>query len=517
MRDDNMRDDNRGGLGVADKKYILAIDQGTTSSRAILFDRKAQIYALAQQEFPQYFPEPGWVEHDAEEIWQSVLAVINQLLADHPGIEREIAGIGITNQRETTVIWDRETGEPIYNAIVWQSRQTSEICEDAITCGHDRLVRESTGLLIDSYFSATKIQWLLDRVPGARERADRGELMFGTIDTWLLYKLTAGAVHLTDYTNASRTLLFNIKTCEWDDELLEIFQVPRALLPEVRSCSEVYAYTAPAVFNGYEIPVSGIAGDQQAALFGQACFSEGMAKNTYGTGSFMLMNIGDQPILSDHNLLTTIAWGIDGQITYALEGSVFVTGAAIKWLQEELGVITSSADSERVATSVESSDGLYIVPAFTGLGAPYWEMDALGAVYGMTRGTNAAHLTRATLESIAYQIKDILNSMEADSGVKLNRLRVDGGAVRNNFLMQFQADMLGVPVERTTIHESTALGAAFLAGLAVGFWQDRDLITQTIETDRLFEPQMADPERDELYLGWKRAVSATLYWATLKQ
>ena len=501
---------------MADKKYILVIDQGTTSSRAILFDRKAQIYALAQQEFPQYFPEPGWVEHDAEEIWKSVVAVVNQLLAEHPGVETEIAAIGVTNQRETTVIWDRITGEPIYNAIVWQSRQTSKICEDTIAGGYSRVVREKTGLLIDSYFSATKIKWLLERVPGARERAERGELLFGTIDTWLLWKLTGGKAHLTDYTNASRTLLFNINTCEWDDELLSIFQVPRSLLPEVRSCSEVYGYTEPAFMNGCTIPISGIAGDQQAALFGQACFSEGMAKNTYGTGSFMLMNIGEQPILSEHNLLTTIAWGIGGKVTYALEGSVFVTGAAVKWLKEELGFIKSSNDSERVATGVESSDGLYVVPAFTGLGAPYWEMDALGAIFGITRGTNAAQITRATLESIAYQIKDILNSMEADSGVSLSRLRVDGGAVRNNFLMQFQADMLGVPVERTTIHESTALGAAFLAGLAVGFWQDRNLITQTIETDRLFEPEMAANERDELYRGWKRAVSSTLYWANFK-
>ncbi len=500
---------------MTNKKYILSIDQGTTSSRAILFDRGASVYAVAQREFTQYFPQPGWVEHDAEEIWESVVAVLEQLLAEHPGIEKDIAAIGITNQRETTLVWNRLTGKPIYNAIVWQSRQTSDICEKYITGGHNKNVREKTGLLIDSYFSATKIKWLLDKVPGAREDAERGDLLFGTIDSWLVWKLTGGKQHLTDYTNASRTLLYNINTLEWDEELLELFEVPRQMLPEVRSCSELYGHTNEKLFKGNPIPIAGIAGDQQAALFGQGCFTKGMAKNTYGTGSFMLMNIGDRPILSEHNLVTTIAWGIGDEITYALEGSVFITGAAVKWLQG-LTVIKSSAESEQVATSVDSSEGLYVVPAFTGLGAPYWEMDAKGAVYGITRGTTAAHLTRATLESIAYQIKDIVNSMEADSQIKLNDLRVDGGAVDNNFLMQFQADILDVPVERTKVHESTALGAAYLAGLAVGFWQDRDIITNNIEVERIFQPGMNPEQRDKLYRGWKRAVSSTIYWAQLK-
>lgn len=497
------------------KKYILSIDQGTTSSRAIIFDWGASVYAVAQREFTQYFPQPGWVEHDAEEIWESVVAVLEQLLAEYPGIEQDIAAIGITNQRETTLVWNRLTGKPIYNAIVWQSRQTSDICEKYIIGGHNKNVREKTGLLIDSYFSATKIKWLLDKVPGAREDAERGDLLFGTIDSWLVWKLTGGKQHLTDYTNASRTLLYNINTLEWDEELLELFEVPRQMLPEVRSCSELYGHTIEKLFKGSPIPIAGIAGDQQAALFGQGCFTKGMAKNTYGTGSFMLMNIGDRPILSEHNLVTTIAWGIGGEITYALEGSVFITGAAVKWLQG-LTVIKSSAESEQVATSVDSSEGLYVVPAFTGLGAPYWEMDAKGAVCGITRGTTAAHLTRATLESIAYQIKDIVNSMEADSQIKLNDLRVDGGAVDNNFLMQFQADILDVPVERTKVHESTALGAAYLAGLAVGFWQDRDIITNNIEVERIFQPRMNPEQRDELYRGWKRAVSSTIYWAQLK-
>ena len=501
-----------GGINLANKKYILAIDQGTTSTRAILFDQQAQLFAIAQREFPQYFPQPGWVEHDAEEIWESVVAVIKQLLSEHPGIEQQISALGITNQRETTVVWNRNTGRPIYNAIVWQSRQTSEISEQYIAAGYSDIVREKTGLLIDSYFSATKIKWLLDNVPSARAQAERGDLLFGTIDTWLLWKLTGGKAHLTDYTNASRTLLYNINSLEWDDELLELFNVPQQLLPEVRSCSELYGQTIKDLFNGYSIPITGIAGDQQAALFSQGCFKKGMAKNTFGTGSFMLMNIGETPILSEHNLVTTIAWGINNEITYALEGSVFVTGAAVKWLQG-LTVIKSSAESEKLATSVESSDGLYVVPAFTGLGAPYWEMDAKGAAFGITRGTTAAHLTRATLEAIAYQIKDILTSMEADSQITLNRLRVDGGAVENNFLMQFQADILDVPVERTKVHESTALGAAYLAGLAVGFWQDRDLIAENIEVERLFQPEMTANQRDELYSGWKRAVNSTLYWA----
>jgi glycerol kinase len=492
------------------EQYILALDQGTTSSRAILFNQKGEIVHIAQKEFTQYFPKPGWVEHNANEIWGSVLAVIASVLSEAEAKPEQVAAIGITNQRETTVVWDKHTGLPIYHAIVWQSRQTAGICEQLKQQGYDDLFRKKTGLLIDPYFSGTKVKWILDNVEGAREKAEKGDLLFGTIDTWLIWKLSGGRAHVTDYSNASRTLLFNIHTLQWDEEILSILGIPKSMLPEVRPSSEVYAKTIPYHFFGVEVPIAGAAGDQQAALFGQACFAEGMAKNTYGTGCFMLMNTGEKAVQSQHGLLTTIAWGIDGKVEYALEGSIFVAGSAIQWLRDGLRMIKQAADSEAYAEKVDSTDGVYVVPAFVGLGTPYWDSDVRGAVFGLTRGTTKEHFIRATLESLAYQTKDVLAAMEADSGIALKTLRVDGGAVKNNFLMQFQSDMLGVPVERPVINETTALGAAYLAGLAVDYWKDRNEIAAQWQLERRFEPQMAKEKQEALYAGWKKAVKAAM-------
>jgi glycerol kinase len=493
-----------------EKRYVLAIDQGTTSSRAILFNREGKMVGTAQKEFTQLFPKPGWVEHDAMEIWSSVVGVIGEVLASHNISAQEVAAIGITNQRETTVVWDRQTGLPVYNAIVWQSRQTAEICEALKAQGLNDLFRERTGLLIDAYFSGTKVKWILDNVEGARARAERGELLFGTIDTWLIWKLSGGRAHVTDYTNASRTLMYNIYDLRWDDELLEHLTVPKVMLPEVCSSSEIYAFTDKDLFFGVEAPISGAAGDQQAALFGQACFEEGIAKNTYGTGCFMLMNTGERAVRSEHGLLTTIAWGIGGKVEYALEGSIFVAGSAIQWLRDGLRMLKSAADSEEYASRVESTEGVYVVPAFVGLGTPYWDSDVRGAVFGLTRGTSKEHFIRATLESLAYQTKDVLTAMEADSGITLKKLRVDGGAVKNDFLMQFQSDLLGVPVDRPQVNETTALGAAYLAGLAVGFWKDKQEIADNWKVDGAFEVKMSEERRNELYAGWKKAVRAAM-------
>jgi len=490
--------------------YLLAIDQGTTSSRAIIFDAEGNIAAKAQQEIRQHYPRPGWVEHDAEEIWISVHSVVAAAIAQAGIQPGQISAIGITNQRETTVVWDRETGRPIHHAIVWQSRQTEEICERLRAEGAEPIIRERTGLLVDPYFSGTKIRWLLDHVDGARERAERGELLFGTIDTWLIWKLTDGAVHVTDVTNASRTLLFNIHKLEWDEELLRLLGVPAAMLPEVRPSSEVNGRTAPDAFFGCEVPIAGAAGDQHAALFGQGCFEPGMAKNTYGTGCFMLMNTGDRAIPSKHGLLTTIAWGAGGRVEYALEGSVFVAGSAIQWLRDGLRMIKTAADSEAYAARVASSDGVYVVPAFVGLGTPYWNSNVRGAVFGLTRGSTKEHFIRAVLESIAYQSKDVLDAMEEDAGFRLKALRVDGGAAMNDLLMQFQADLLGTPVERPVHYETTALGAAYLAGLGAGVFGGREEIAAQWRLDRRFEPAMDAAERDRLYAGWQRAVRAAM-------
>ncbi|WP_226085973.1 glycerol kinase GlpK [Mesobacillus sp. S13] len=492
------------------EKFILSLDQGTTSSRAILFNKKGEIVHVAQKEFTQLFPKPGWVEHNANEIWGSILAVIASVLTESNVKPEQIAGIGITNQRETTVVWDKETGVPVYNAIVWQSRQTSQICDELKAAGHNDLFREKTGLLIDAYFSGTKVKWILDNVDGAREKAEAGKLMFGTIDTWLIWKLSGGQVHVTDYSNASRTLMFNIHDLKWDEELLNILGVPATMLPEVRPSSEVYAKTVPYHFFGQEIPIAGAAGDQQAALFGQACFEEGMGKNTYGTGCFMLMNTGEKAVKSEHGLLTTIAWGLNGKVEYALEGSIFVAGSALQWLRDGLRMLKDASDSETYAEKVESTDGVYVVPAFVGLGTPYWDSDVRGAVFGLTRGTSKEHFVRATLESLAYQTKDVLAAMEADSGIELKTLRVDGGAVKNNFLMNFQSDILNVPVERPVVNETTGLGAAYLAGLAVGYWADQQEIASQWAIDKKFEPKMPEEDRNQLYSGWKKAVNAVM-------
>ncbi|TWT03716.1 glycerol kinase GlpK [Planomicrobium sp. CPCC 101079] len=491
------------------KKYILSIDQGTTSSRAMLFNHKGEVVETGQQEFQQFFPKPGWVEHDANEIWTSVLACIAEVLRKADVDPSEVAGIGITNQRETAVVWDRTTGKPVYKAIVWQSRQTDDICKELKEQGHEATFRNKTGLLIDAYFSGTKVKWILDNVEGAREKADNGDLMFGTIDSWLVYKLSGGEKHITDYSNASRTLMYNIFDLAWDDELLEILTVPKSMLPEVKQSSEIYAHTINYHFFGHEVPIAGIAGDQQAALFGQACFEKGMAKNTYGTGCFMLMNTGEQSVQSDHGLLTTLAWGIDGKVEYALEGSIFVAGSAIQWLRDGLQIINSAPESEVYAASVDSTEGVYMVPAFVGLGTPYWDTDARGAVFGLTRGTTKAHFVRATLESLAYQTKDVVDVMIKDAGIELKTLRVDGGVVANNMLMQFQSDILDVPVERPSVQETTALGAAYLAGLAVGFWKDKEEIAQQWKVEKTFNRQMDTDTSEELYEGWQRAVQST--------
>lgn len=492
------------------EKFILAIDQGTTSSRAIIFNKSGEIVYSSQREFTQYFPKSGWVEHNANEIWSSVLSCIASCLSESGVRPEQIVGIGITNQRETTVVWDKESGKPVYNAIVWQSRQTTSICNELKEAGYEDTVQKKTGLLIDPYFSGTKVKWILDNVAGVREKANKGEVLFGTIDSWLIWKLSGGKAHVTDYSNASRTLMYNIHELKWDEELLDMFTVPVSMLPEVRPSSETYALTADYHFFGREVPIAGVAGDQQAALFGQACFEEGMAKNTYGTGCFMLMNTGEKPVESNHGLLTTIAWGLDGKVTYALEGSIFIAGAAIQWLRDGLNLIQSAEESEQYANNVVSTEGVYVVPAFVGLGTPYWDSDVRGAVFGITRGTSKDHFIRATLESLAYQSKDVLSAMEQDSSITLKTLRVDGGAVKNNFLMQFQSDVLQVPVERPVVNETTALGAAYLAGLAVGFWKGSEEIAEQWKVDSSFEPKMKVEEQKSLYEGWKKAVNAAM-------
>ncbi|WP_163538003.1 glycerol kinase GlpK [Gracilibacillus sp. YIM 98692] len=491
------------------EKYILSIDQGTTSSRAIIFNENGEIVKVAQKEFEQFFPKPGWVEHDANEIWTSVLACITDVLRMADISPSQISGIGITNQRETAVVWDKETGKPIYKAIVWQSRQTEDICREMREAEYQDTFRKKTGLLVDAYFSGTKVKWILDHVEGAREKADQGQLLFGTIDTWLIYKLTGGKVHVTDYSNASRTLMYNIYELKWDEELLKILGVPKSMLPEVKSSSEVYGETVDYHFFGENVPIAGAAGDQQAALFGQACFEKGMVKNTYGTGCFMLMHTGENPVRSDHGLLTTLACGVDGKVEYALEGSIFVAGSAIQWLRDGLQMFNDAKETEAYATRVESTEGTYIVPAFVGLGTPYWDSDARGAVFGLTRGTSKEHFIRATLESIAYQTKDVLSAMVEDSGIEVKSLRVDGGAVANNFLMQFQSDILDVPVERPEVIETTASGAAYLAGLAVGFWDSRENIREQWKMNQQFSSEMDQATREKLYKGWKKAVEAT--------
>ncbi len=489
-------------------KYVLALDQGTTSSRAILFDRTGRIVHVAQQEFPQIYPRPGWVEHDPEAIWGSQLAVARQAIADGEVDAGEIAAIGLTNQRETTIVWDRGTDRAIYNAIVWQCRRTAPLCERLKSEGFDRVIRRKTGLVTDAYFSGTKVAWLLDNVKGARRSATAGDLAFGTVDTWLIHRLSGGKAHVTDPSNASRTMLYDIRKKRWDAEILDRLRIPTSLLPEVGSSSEVYAETDTELF-GSPIPIAGVAGDQQAALFGQACFKPGMVKNTYGTGCFLLMNTGEKATASKTGLLTTIGWERKGVTEYALEGSVFIAGAAVQWLRDGLGLITNAGETEALATSVKDNNGVYFVPAFVGLGAPYWDQDARGTIVGLTRGVTRAHIVRAALEAMAYQTRDVVECMQRDSGIKLRELRVDGGATRNDFLCQFQADLLGVPVVRPVITETTALGAAYLAGLAVGFWKNEREIAQQWQVERRFEPKMKHSERDRLYDGWLEAVSRT--------
>lgn len=491
------------------EKYILSIDQGTTSTRTILFNKNGEIEGVSQREFKQHFPKSGWVEHDANEIWSSVLACLATVLTESNVKPEQIAGIGITNQRETAVVWDKNTGRPIYHAIVWQSRQTQDICDDLKSRNLEQEFRDKTGLLLDPYFSGTKVKWILDNVEGAREKAENGDLLFGTIDTWIVWKLSGGEAHVTDYSNASRTLMYNIYDLKWDDQLLDYLTVPHSMLPEVKPSSEIYATTDKQHFFGHEIPIAGIAGDQQAALFGQACFEEGEAKNTYGTGCFMLMNTGEKAVKSESGLLTTLAYGIDGKVNYALEGSIFVAGSAIQWLRDGMRMVKDAPQSEDYATRVKSTEGVYVVPAFVGLGTPYWDSEARGAVFGITRGTEKEHFIRATLESLAYQTRDVLDAMEKDSGIELQTLRVDGGAVKNNFLMQFQSDILNVPVERPEINETTALGAAYLAGLAVGYWDSKDEIRNRWNLEREFDPEMDEKEREDLYAGWQVAVKAT--------
>lgn len=494
---------------MSQEKYIMAIDQGTTSSRAIIFNKKGEKISSSQKEFPQIFPQAGWVEHNANQIWNSVQSVIAGAFIESSIKPEQIDAIGITNQRETTVVWDKKTGLPIYNAIVWQSRQTAPIAEQLKQDGHTAMIHEKTGLVIDAYFSATKIRWILDHVPGAQERAEKGELLFGTIDTWLVWKLTDGAVHVTDYSNAARTMIYNIKELKWDDEILDLLNIPKAMLPEVKSNSEVYGKTAPFHFYGGEVPISGMAGDQQAALFGQIAFEPGMVKNTYGTGSFIIMNTGDEMQLSSNNLLTTIGYGINGKVHYALEGSIFIAGSAIQWLRDGLKMIETSPESEQLALASTSDDEVYVVPAFTGLGAPYWDSNARGSVFWLTRGTSKEDFVKATLQSIAYQVRDVIDTMQVDSGIDIQQLRVDGGAAMNNMLMQFQADILGIDIARAKNLETTALGAAFLAGLAVGYWEDMDALKELNATGQLFKASMNESRKEKLYKGWKRAVKAT--------
>ncbi len=491
-------------------KFVLALDQGTTSSRAILFDKNGSIAGVSQKEFTQYFPKAGWVEHDPAEIWNSQLEVAQAVLKTNNVSAKDIAAIGITNQRETTIVWNRKTGKAVYNAIVWQDRRTASICDKLKADGYEKDIRSRTGLVVDAYFSGTKIKWILDNVKGARKLAEAGDLAFGTVDSWLIWNLTNGGTHVTDYSNASRTLIYNINTLKWDNKLLKALDVPNSVLPEVKDSSAVYAKTDKALFGG-EIPISGIAGDQQSALFGQACFTPGMAKNTYGTGCFMLMNTGDKPVKSKQGLLTTIAWGLDGKVEYALEGSVFIAGAAIQWLRDGLKMIDESPDSEYYAMKVEDTDGVYVVPAFAGLGAPYWDMYARGAMFGLTRGTSKQHIIRATLESLAYQTKDVLDAMQKDSKITLNALRVDGGACANDLLMQFQSDILQTDVQRPKVIETTAMGAAYLAGIAVGFYE-KSQIAKNWAIDRTFSAEMTATNSKKLYKGWQKAVERTMNW-----
>ena len=491
------------------QQYILALDQGTTSSRAIVFDKKGSIISVAQKEFTQIFPQPGWVEHDANEIWSTQLGVAAEAVSKAGLTVENIAAIGITNQRETTVVWERATGKPVYNAIVWQDRRTASFCDELKRKQLDKFIQQKTGLVVDAYFSATKVKWILDNVPGARDKANNGELCFGTIDTWLLWNLTKGQVHATDVSNASRTMLCNIHTLQWDGELEKIFTIPGSMLPQIRSSSEVYGHTQN-ILTAKNIPVAGIAGDQQSALFGQMCTQPGMVKNTYGTGCFMLMNTGTQLVESKNNLLTTVAWKVNGVTQYALEGSVFIAGAVVQWLRDGLGIIQKSGDVEALAAKVKGNEGVYVVPAFTGLGAPYWNQDARGTIVGLTRGSNASHIARAALESIAYQTMDVLKAMEADAGISIKELRVDGGATANNLLMQFQSDILNTKVLRPTVTETTALGAAYLAGLAVGYWNNVEEIQQQWQIERVFEPAMNDDERSVLCRGWQKAIKTSL-------
>ena len=494
------------------EKLILTLDQGTTSSRAILFNKNGKIISLAQKEFTQIYPKPGWVEHDAMEIWSTQASVITEAILKENLKAENTAAIGITNQRETTVVWDKETGLPVYNAIVWQDRRTAEQCDLLKQKKLDSIIREKTGLVLDAYFSATKLKWILDNVDGARDKANKNELCFGTIDSWLLWNLTQGKIHATDVTNASRTMLFNIHSLQWDDELLSLFDIPKSILPQVKSSSEIYGYTEN-VLSAKNIPVAGIAGDQQAALFGQMCTQPGMIKNTYGTGCFMLMNTGEQPVLSKNNLLTTIAWQINNKTFYALEGSVFIAGAVVQWLRDGLHIIQNSADVEKLASEAATNEGVYFVPAFAGLGAPYWNQHARGMMVGITRGTTSAHIARAALESIAYQTMDVINAMQADASIEVKELRVDGGATANNFLMQFQSDILNTKVIRPKITETTALGAAYLAGLAVGYWKNMDEISNQWQIEKTFEPQMQSSQKHELIKGWQRAIKAAVAWS----
>ncbi len=493
-------------------KYVMALDAGTTSNRCILFNEKGEMCSVAQKEFTQFFPKPGWVGHDAEEIWSTQLEVAKEAMANIGAMPNDIAAIGITNQRETTIVWDKETGKPVSQAIVWQCRRTAEYADSLKEKGLTEKFREKTGLVIDAYFSATKLRWILENVEGARERAEKGELLFGTVETWLIWKLTKGAVHVTDYSNASRTMMFNINTLEWDDEILEELGIPRCMLPEVKPSSCIYGNANPEFF-GAPIPIAGAAGDQQAALFGQTCFKPGEAKNTYGTGCFLLMNTGEKPVFSKNGLVTTIAWGLDGKVEYALEGSIFVAGAAIQWLRDEMKFIDSASDSEYMAKKVKNTNGCYVVPAFTGLGAPHWDQYARGTIVGITRGVNKYHIIRATLESLAYQVNDVLQAMKADSGIALGTLKVDGGACANNLLLQMQADISNAPVNRPICVETTAMGAAYLAGLAVGYWKSKEDVIQNSGIDRIFEPEITEEERSQKISGWNKAVKYAYGWA----
>lgn len=493
-------------------KYILALDQGTTSSRAILFDHAGSIITVAQKEFKQWYPQPGWVEHDPEEIWSSQFSVMAEVLAKKSITTDQVAAIGITNQRETTIVWDKETGKPVHKAIVWQDRRTAEYCDHLKATGHASFIQQKTGLIIDAYFSATKLKWILDNVPGAREKANRGQLAFGTVDSWLIWKLSGGKLHITDVTNASRTMLLNIHSCAWDEELLKLFDIPASVLPEVKPSSKIYGVTE-AVVKHANIPIAGIAGDQQAALFGQMCTQPGMVKNTYGTGCFMLMNTGNKAVVSTNNLLTTVAWKIHNKVEYALEGSIFIAGAVVQWLRDGLHIIRTSADVEALAGSVPDTNGVYMVPAFAGLGAPHWNQHARGSLFGVTRGTTDAHIARAALESIAYQTNDVLKAMESDAGISITELRVDGGATINNALMQFQSNMLQVPVLRPKVYETTALGAAYLAGLAVGYWDSVEELQKQWQVDARFTPDMSTENVQQLLKGWRRAVKASIAWA----